>query len=97
MEELDTIDIYLKKDDRIIGLHAIGYAGPYEIKVIEIDGSYKIENLNFNALEMWGNEYNEDYTIKGRGSFRLFGYDLDKEAKEFEEEGWVRFERLEIT
>lgn len=70
-------DIYLKKDDTIIGLHAIGDVDPN-------DGT-------FYQMEIWGNEYDNEHNMLGRGSFRVF-QPLEDAAKEFEADGFVRFE-----
>lgn len=93
MEDFDSKDIYLKKDNEIIGLHAIGIAGPYEFTLSELDGTNKLIKTNFMELEKWGNVYDENYNIVGRGSFRVFDLTLEHAAEEFEKEGYVRFER----
>ena len=68
-------NIYLKKDNQAIGLHAWGY---------EFNG-------NFYSEEVWGNEYDNQGQMIGRGSFRVFN-EIEAEAKEFEADGWVRYE-----
>lgn len=90
MPQFDSLDIYLQKDGRIIGLHAIGESDA-KYKVVDLDGSETMKK-GFLAFEQWGNEYDQDYKMIGRGSFRVFG-DIEEEAKEFEADGWVRFER----
>lgn len=74
--QFDSLDIYLKKDDQIVGLHAIGHKEP--------DGA-------FYSLEQWGNEYDDEHNMLGRGSFRVHN-DIETVAKDFEADGWVRFE-----
>lgn len=93
MEDLDTKNIYLKKDRKIIGLHAIGHKEEYEIEIIELDGSSINRTLDFMALEKWGNEYDENYNMIG-GSFRIFDICIEDTAKELEADRWVRFERV---
>lgn len=70
-------DVYLKKDGHIIGLHAIGDINP--------------ETGEFMQMEIWGNEYDDEHNMLGRGSFRVFD-NLENEAKNWEADGWVRFE-----
>ncbi|PWU11643.1 MAG: hypothetical protein C5B47_00615 [Verrucomicrobia bacterium] len=89
--DLDSKDIYLREGDRIVGLHAIGYAEPTELKVHEFDGSTTIVKTDFIELEKWGNNYNEKLEKIGRGSFRIFDLTIEHTAKAYEEEGWVRF------
>lgn len=86
----DSKNIYLKKDDQIIGLHSIGcdnsewtVSNPFDNTVVQMKG--------FQVIESWGNEYDENYKMLGRGSFRIFG-DIEEYAKEMEADGWVRFE-----
>lgn len=94
-EELyDSKNFYFKKDNQIIGIHAIGIAGPYEYNYQDLDGNVYTVTKDFQVIESWGNEYNPDYTIKGRGSFRVF-YDLDEAVKSLEDDGWVQFKREE--
>ncbi len=88
----DAKNIYLKKDGQIIGLHAIGIAGPYEYILHGLDGSVTRMQSDFNAIEQWGNEYDADYNMLGRGSFRVF-QSIDSLAQELEADGWIRFER----
>ncbi len=90
---LQSKNIYLKKDGKIVGLHAVGYAGPYEYRLIKLDKTEELRTTDFMPMDMWGNEYNENYEMQGRGSFRIFAIDLDDEAKDWEADGWVRFER----
>lgn len=92
-DEFDSKDIYLKKDDQIIGLHAIGYEGPYNYTLSDIDGTVKEIETDFQEIEKWGNEYDENYKMIGKGSFRVFDLTIEDTAKEMEADGWVRFER----
>lgn len=92
-DDFDSKNIYLKKDDQIVGLHAIGISGPYTCHLHKVDGTIEVIQKDFNELEKWGNEYTPDYKIKGRGSFRVFDLSIEDTAKAFEDEGWVRFER----
>lgn len=89
--KMSSKDIYLRKDDQIVGLHAVGYAEPHELRVQELDGSITLVKTDFMELEKWGNEYNEKLEMIGRGSFRIFDLTIDHTAKCFEDEGWVRF------
>ena len=95
-EQYDSLDIYLKKDNKIIGLHAIGCKGPYEFTLVDLDGSSSTITSDFQVFEMWGNEYNERFEMIGRGSFRVFGYSLEFAAEAYEADGWIRFERKEL-
>lgn len=87
----DEINIFLRKDDEIVGLHCIGEKDK-DYEVMELDGTIT-QRHGFLAEESWGNYYDEDYNIKGRGSFRVFE-DIEILAEEFEADGWVRFERV---
>lgn len=89
--EYDSKDIYMKKDHAIIGLHAVGIAGPYEYDLVGIDGSTTRIKSDFDAIEAWVNEYDEEHNMLGRGSFRLSN-DIESEAQYFEKEGWIRCE-----
>lgn len=86
-------DIYLKKDGEIIGLHAVGYPGPYEYTLTHLDGTIEEKTSHIMTMEQWGNEYDSEYNMLGRGSFRVFSLDIEEAAKELEADGWVRFER----
>lgn len=86
-------DIYLKKENEIIGLHAIGYPGPYVYELQHLDGSREQKTSHIMTMEQWGNEYDSEYNMLGRGSFRVFSLDIEEAAKEFEADGWVRFEK----
>jgi hypothetical protein len=88
-EALDTKNIYLTKDGRIVGLHAVGYSVSYTYDIIELDGSRSTITTDFMALEKWGNEYDDKHNMLGRGSFRVH-QDIEEEAKDFESDGWVR-------
>lgn len=95
-EKVDSKDIYLFINNpdsprSIIGLHAVGYAGPYNYTFEALDGTRTDELSNFMVLEAWGNEYNEAFEMIGRGSFRLSTDDVEAVAKEYEEDGWIRF------
>lgn len=98
-DDMDSKNIYLIKrshdpneGDSIVGLHAIGHAGPYQYKLQHIDGTIEEKTLNFMALEAWGNEYDHEHNMLGRGSFRLNTSDIEDYAKEMEAEGWQRYE-----
>lgn len=98
-DEYDSKNIFLRKavSDKlsdvydIVGLHAIGHAGPYEYT---LDDNSKISHIktNFMALETWGNEYDDEHNMLGRGSFRLHTSDIEQYAKDMEAEGWERYE-----
>jgi hypothetical protein len=68
-------NIYLKLNDEIVGLHAIGY---------EHEGV-------FDQVDVWGNVYDEDHNMLGRGSFRVHN-DIEVEAKSWEADGWSRYD-----
>lgn len=96
-DELDSKDIYLEtfigpgKIRQVVGLHAVGHAGPYEYDLIGLDQSRTRMKSNFMALEVWGNEYDTTTgKMIGRGSFRVHNSDLDNEVKQWEAEGWTR-------
>lgn len=72
-EGMVSRDVYLTKDGEIVGIHAIGD---------EHEGQ-------FYQMEIWGNVYNEDHEMQGRGSFRVFDT-LENEVKNWEADGWVR-------
>lgn len=86
----DSKDIYLTKDGQIIGLHAIGHNEPYEFKLVHLDGTEELIKTDFMEIEKWGNQYNSNGQMIGRGSFRIFALTLEHAAKEFEEDGWTR-------
>jgi hypothetical protein len=92
MDNLDSKDIYLKKNGEIIGFHAVGHKGPHTYTVVHLDGTEESKTSDFMALETWGNEYSDEFQMLGRGSFRVF-VDIEDAAKEMESDGWVRFER----
>ncbi len=87
-EGMDYKNVYLRKGTEIIGLHAIGDNNSEWI-VIGLDGSETFHR-GFRAYESWGNEYNEDLQMIGKGSFRVFN-DIDIVAEEFVSEGWEYF------
>ena len=82
-------DIYLKKDGEIVGLHAIGEKDA-EWTLVALDGT-ETRVKGFQQHEQWGNEYDENHKMLGRGSFRIFG-DIEEAAKEMEADGWVTYE-----
>lgn len=82
-------DIYLKKDNEIIGLHAIGYDNSTWTETA-LDGT-STDKQGFSAMEKWGNEYDENHKMLGRGSFRVHD-DIEKVAKELEADGWTIYE-----
>jgi hypothetical protein len=82
-------DIYLKKDGEIIGLHAIGEKDA-EWTQVGIDGT-RTQIKGFMQHEQWGNNYDENHKMLGRGSFRIFE-DIEKFAEELEKDGWVSYE-----
>ncbi len=92
-DNMQSKDIYLRKGREVVGLHAIGYAGPYEFDLQELDGSIQKIKTDFMELEKWGNEYDANFKMIGRGSFRVFDLTIEHAAKEFESDGWVRFQR----
>lgn len=98
-DELDSRDIYLFKNNPdphgqkyIVGLHAVGHAGPYEYDLVHQDGKVERKQSNFMAIETWGNEYDDQHNMLGRGSFRLHTSDIEEYAKQLEVEGWERYE-----
>lgn len=87
---LECKDIYLKsKDGEIVGLHAIGQSDS-EWTVVGLDGT-RTTKKGFQQWEQWGNEYDENHKMLGRGSFRIF-QDIEELAKELEQDGWVSYE-----
>jgi hypothetical protein len=92
LDDYDSKNIYLKKDNEIVGLHSTGVAGPHEYTLIGLDGSESLIKTDFMAYETWGNEYDQDFNMLGRGSFRVHT-DIETAAKELELDGWIRFER----
>lgn len=99
-DQMDCKSIYLRTKIGVsqiysyVGLHAIGYAGPYEYEHIDLDQRRTKKTSNFNALETWGNEYDGiTGQMIGRGSFRLHTHDIEEYAKEMESEGWERCEK----
>lgn len=88
MPPYDSRDIYLTNGTEIIGLHEIGEANSSWI-VKHLDGTEE-QKFGFSAYERWGNEYNNDLKMIGRGSFRVH-IDIEEVAKDFETDGWTRF------
>src|SRR3989442_381436 len=86
---LQEKSIYLKKDKEIIGLHAIGEPDS-EWNLIKLDGS-RVGQKGFKQHEQWGNHYDENHNMLGRGSFRIFD-DIEETAKELEIDGWIVYE-----
>lgn len=82
-------DIYLKKGEDIVGLHAIGEKDAVWT-AIDIHGN-RSEQKGFMQHEQWGNEYDDNHKMLGRGSFRIFG-DIEEAAIEMEKDGWVSYE-----
>lgn len=89
--DLDSKDIYLKNGNEIVGFHSIGHAGPYIYTQIELDGSENTVTADFEPFESWGNNYDENLNMIGRGSFRLITPFIEDVAKDLESRGWVRF------
>lgn len=87
-EEMDSKSIYLRKGAEIIGLHAIGYNNS-QWTVLELDETETLHH-GFQAMEAWGNQYDENLEMIGRGSFRVFD-DISKVADEFIIDGWEPF------
>ncbi len=97
-DDLDSKNIYLRttigpgKTPAIVGLHAIGYAGPYEYTLQHQDGKEELIRTKFMVMEAWGNEYDDEHNMLGRGSFRLHTNDIVKYAKDMVAEGWEIYE-----
>jgi hypothetical protein len=92
-EELDSKSIYLKKDGEFgfIGLHSVGES---DVEWIEIDfDGNEHSRKGFRAHESWGNEYDNDHVMIGRGSFRVF-QDIEVVAQEMVQDGWIIFTPL---
>jgi hypothetical protein len=99
-DEWDSKDIYLEnfygpgKIRQIVGLHATGMAGQYSYEMHNLDKSIETVSTDFEAIEVWGNEYDsineKEPVMIGRGSFRIGHSDIDKEAKQWEADGWKR-------
>lgn len=89
--EIDFARIYLFKDNCLIGLFGIGDANSSWI-LVGLDGS-KQTISGFNAMEKWGNEYDWDGNMLGRGSFRL-NYDFETEINQYKNEGWIEVSPL---
>lgn len=84
-------DAYLTKEGTIIGIHAFGEPGPYEWIEVALDGTETKKQSNFMQAEIWGNEYDEEHNMLGRGSFRVHGQ-FEIVVKEFEADGWIQRE-----
>ena len=89
-EEYDHKDIFLKNGDSIVGLHAIGFSGPYTYTLEHIDGTQETTEGNFQSIESWGNEYDSNFEFIR--SFRIGHSDTEIEAAAFIENGWERIE-----
>ena len=85
----DSLDVYFKKDDILIGIHAIGLYELNQYTYTDIDGNKEKRFSFFNALEVWGNEYDKDMNMLGRGSFRLGMRIMEDIIKEYQKEGWT--------
>jgi hypothetical protein len=99
MDGMVSRDAYLTKDGTIIGIHAIGYPEPYEWTEVALDGTETQKTSDFMQMEIWGNEYDENHQMLGRGSFRVFDQ-FESEVKNWEADGWVRREgpkKKEVT
>lgn len=92
MDEMTERSVYLTKDGEIVGIHAVGYEGPYEYQIQELDGTLTQHLSDFMIMEIWGNNYDENRNILGRGSFRVSAHNFELEVKDWESEGWVRRE-----
>lgn len=86
----DSKDIYLRRGEEIIGLHAVGQDNSEWDEVL-LDGT-TVRKKGFRTDDAWGNEYDENFNVRGRGSFRVFT-DIEMAAQDLEMDGWVRFER----
>lgn len=93
--KFDSKDIYLQKDDEIIGLHSIGYAEEYNYTQTEPDGTVSHKKSDFNPIESYGNEYDVFFRIKGRGSFRLTSPFIEDVAQEYVANGWKLLDKPE--
>ena len=89
--DFDSKNIYLKKDNMIVGLHAIGIDGPYTY-TMDNNGIKSEITTDFETLESWGNEYDENHNMLGRGSFRLNVINIEDYAKDLVLDGWVIYE-----
>jgi hypothetical protein len=90
-EGMISKDAYLKKDGVIVGIHAIGHPGLYEWVNVAADGTETKHTSDFMQMEIWGNEYDENHQMLGRGSFRVFDH-FENEVRNWEADGWVRYE-----
>lgn len=90
-EGMISKDAYFKKDGSIIGIHAIGHPGPHEYDLHGLDGSVTKIKTDFMQMEIWGNEYDDEHNMQGRGSFRVFN-EFNIVVKDLIEEGWVQYE-----
>lgn len=97
LDDYDSLTIYLKKEGTpgFIGLHAIGMANS-EWDLVTPKGMFGneeeiiVRQKGFQAIEAWGNEYNDEHQMVGRGSFRVFS-NIEDAAKEMVADGWVIF------
>lgn len=86
-EVYESRDIYLQKDNEIVGLHAIGENNATWTQT-DLNG-VTTEKTGFLALEVWGNNYDQNLKMIG-GSFRVFD-DIEAVANGLVEDGWVVF------
>jgi acyl carrier protein len=86
---LDSLDIYLRRGTEIVGLHAVGFNEPHSYILEYENGKIETIQTNFRELQKWGNEYDENFNMIGRGSFRIFDISIENVAKEMELDGWV--------
>lgn len=85
----DEMSVYLKKDNEIVGIHAIGEKDT-SWQVHELDGTIT-QRKGFQAMDIWGNQYNSDLKMIGKGSFRVHN-DIETEVNSWKADGWVAFE-----
>jgi hypothetical protein len=97
-QECDSKDIFLRTKrgvsnilNYIVGLHSNGVIMPYEYTKTALDGTKTLVSTNFMPIESWGNEYDENYRLLDKSSFRVDN-DIEAVAKEMEAEGWERYE-----
>lgn len=90
-EQFDQFDAYLIKDGEIIGIHGVGEANrPYTVSHMD---ETQTHHVGFCAIESWGNEYNWDFKMIGRGSFRI-GHLMEDDVTMVLDNGWVQFSPL---
>lgn len=90
LPELDERSSYLRgPNGEIWGLFEIGEKDSHW-QQINLDGSVE-DKTGFRAYERWGNEYDAQMKMIGRGSFRIHT-DIDEVAEDLIKEGWVKFQ-----